>query len=82
MGKLNNYMKIETIKNYLQSVDPIAEKYTQFTVDFIEEWKEMEGETKDNVLALEYLIENILQIVNPILTDYQFFSEINKILES
>lgn len=81
MGKPDNYLKMEAVNNYLQSVE--RSKYSQFTIDFIEVWEyreEKDKTLKDTVLALIYEVENILQIIKETTPDYQFFAELRNLI--
>jgi hypothetical protein len=81
MGVPDNYLKLEAVNNYLQTVELI--NYTQFTRDFVENWvyrEEIKEKLKDTVLALSYEVVNILEIMNPTIGDYQFFVELKQII--
>jgi len=81
-GKINNYVKMDAVENFFQSVD--REKYSRFTNDFLENWLYTDREDKESlkecILALEYEVDAILEIINPTISDFQFFTELKQII--
>jgi len=81
-GKINNYVKMDAVENFFQSVD--REKYSRFTNDFLENWLYTDREDKESlkecILALEYEVDAILEIINPTIPDFQFFTELKQII--
>jgi hypothetical protein len=80
---VDSYLKMEAFWNYVQSQE--KEKYSQFTKDFIESWLYKDDKIKETlkecVLALSYEVEEILQIINPLIEDYKFFFVLNKMIK-
>lgn len=82
MEGINNYLKLGAIESYLKSVE--REKYTPFTVDFLERWvysnKEDKESLKEYMMLLSYEVDTILQIIRHDLKDFNFFIDIKKML--
>jgi hypothetical protein len=88
--RLNAVVSIVEIQKFLQARDPIALGYEQFALDWIEETLDrieqiLEAEeitTDDETYsgALRYRVENILEIMRPHATCYEFFVDLNNFL--
>ena len=59
-------------------------KYTQFTIDLVEEIREKLEESKLDTLlgALSYNVSNALEIFDKTLDDYKILQELKKILDN
>jgi len=79
---INDYLKIEGVVNFLQTIE--KEKFTQFTINFIDSWSYKDEEKKETlkkyISVLQYEVNNILEIMNPSISDYQFFTELKQII--
>lgn len=70
------------IYKFLQYHDDPIHKYSQFTIDWIEENRCLliEELNEEIIGAKIYEVENIIEIMNQNLKDFQFFKKLNIIL--
>ena len=74
---LSKHLKIQAVISLFMSTDPVREGYTEFTREFISDYQNLNKEVY-NIFVEE--LNNILEIINPQLTDYEFFLEVKRML--
>jgi len=76
--RISTHVKIQTVISYLMSADPIRDGFSKFTREFISEYKDLDKPVYN--LFMEQL-DHIIEIMNPALVDYKFFTDMKLLLE-